>query len=460
MKPQAPSLSGMEPQYEVLHPWEFYASYTLDEYLQSTAEGLDVEMYRPLFEEITKLPMGQIKKQFCDVLFRIVQEAPQREGYPYREPSDAEGIRALRRPYPLPTPVEPSDMERRIRGAWVGRICGCMLGKSVEGIHSHELERLLRATENYPLHRYILQSDIDRIDPKEYGFPLIGRPYADRIDGMPADDDTNYMVQAQQLIVDKGRDFTPTDVIEGWVRYQPKDAYCTAERVAFCNYIKGYRPPDTATFQNVYREWIGAQIRADYYGYINPGDPTAAADMAWRDASISHTKNGIYGAMLVAAMLAAAATTDHIPTILEVGLSEIPHTSRLYEAIRRVMEDYASGVPQETCFAHIHEAWDEHIGYGWCHTISNAMIVAASLLYGEGDYSRSICIAVQAAFDTDCNGATVGSILGMARGIECIPSAWQEPIRGVLHTALFGLESVRIDDAVRLTLRHIQAHRA
>ncbi len=444
----------MKPQYEAFHPWEFYASNPLEEYLQSTAEGLDIEMYRPLFEEITKLPSGHIKKQFCDVLFEMIQEAPQKEDYPYREPSDLAGIRALRKPHPLPATADPADLERRIRGAWIGRICGCMLGKSVEGIRSYELERLLRATDNYPLSRYILQSDIDKVDPKEYEFPLIGRPYADRIDGMPADDDTNYMMQAQCLLADKGRSFTPTDVIEGWVRYQPKDAYCTAERVAFCNYIKGYRPPDTATFQNVYREWIGAQIRTDYYGYINPGDPTAAADMAWRDASISHVKNGIYGAMLVAAMLAAAAVTSHIPTILSVGLSEIPHTSRLYEAIRRVMDDYASGVTQKECFEKIHREWDERTGYGWCHTISNAMVVAAALLYGEGDYSRSICMAVETGFDTDCNGATVGSILGMAGGIECVPAVWQEPIHDVLHTALFGMESVRISDAVQLTLRH------
>ena len=106
---------------------------------------------------------------------------------------------------------------------------------------------------------------------------------------------------SEQVIEKYGRDFTPFDVSRAWLAYQPKDAYCTAERVAFCNFVKGFEPPESAIYKNPYREWIGAQIRADYFGYINPGNPELAAEMAWRDASISHTKNGIYGEMFVAA---------------------------------------------------------------------------------------------------------------------------------------------------------------
>jgi hypothetical protein len=103
----------------------------------------------------------------------------------------------------------------------------------------------------------------------------------------------------------------------------------------------------------------------------------------------------------------------------------------------------------------IHSRWNEHTFHGWCHTISNAMIVAASLLYGEGDFSKSICMAVETGFDTDCNGATVGSILGMANGENSIPSCWKEPINDTLHTSIFGVGTVKISDCVEKTFKHL-----
>ena len=273
---------------------------------------------------------------------------------------------------------------------------------------------------------------------------------------MPPDDDTNYTVLAQQIIDDYGFDFTPLNVLEAWVKYQPKEAYCTAERVAFCNFIKGYEPPCSAIYKNPYREWIGAQIRTDYYGYINPGNPEAAADMAWRDASISHIKNGIYGAMFVAAALSTAAITDNIEDIILSGLAHVPHTSRFYEDVMQVVNGYKNGISCKECFEDIHEKYDEYTGYGWCHTNPNAMITVASLLYGEGNYGKSICMAVETGFDTDCNGATVGSIFGMAHGIESIPEYWQRPIKDKLQTSIFGVGTVSISERVAKTLTQMR----
>jgi ADP-ribosylglycohydrolase len=84
------------------------------------------------------------------------------------------------------------------------------------------------------------------------------------------------------------------------------------------------------------------------------------------------------------------------------------------------------------------------------------MIVIAALLYGEGDFGRSICIAVGMAFDTDCNGATVGSILGMRGGIACINEYWKKPVNNKIHTSIFGVGTVDIEKAAEKTLEQIK----
>jgi hypothetical protein len=207
--------------------------------------------------------------------------------------------------------------------------------------------------------------------------------------------------------------------------------------------------------KNSYREWIGAQIRGDYFGYINPGDPKTAADMAWRDASISHVKNGIYGEMFASAMIACAAVTDDIEDIIRGGLAYVPKTSRLYAKITQILEDYHSGVGYYEAVEKLKAEYDPDNSYGWTHTIPNAAIVALALLHGEGDFSKSICRAVEVGYDTDCNGATVGSIIGIRGGYSAIDSVWTAPVRGKLATSIFGVDILDIDKAVERTMKHI-----
>ena len=92
------------------------------------------------------------------------------------------------------------------------------------------------------------------------------------------------------------------------------------------------------------------------------------------------------------------------------------------EASQRALED--AGMSAGEVEADIHARWDEKKRHHAIHTISNAEIVAMGLLWGELDFGRSICLAVQACFDTDCNGATAGSILGMMLGAKKLPARW------------------------------------
>lgn len=443
--------------YNNVDGFNSYPSDIMKEYVQSVEEGLDVEKYKSLFEAVSKLENGEYKTRLSDVIFDMVLNAPVRKDYKYNEPSELKEIKALRKHHDFEAVIPDNDtLRKKLLGAWTGRACGCLLGKPVECIRSDELIPLLKETGNYPMHRYILSADITDEVCSHYKFGLKNKCYADTVDGMPVDDDTNYVALAQKIIEDYGRDFKSEDVATAWMKYQSVFSYFTAERTAFANLMNCILPPSSAMYKNVAREWIGAQIRGDYFGYINPGNPEEAAEMAFRDARISHIKNGIYGEMFAAAMISCAAVTDSIEDIILGGLAQIPETSRLYEAVMKILDGYKNGVTVDECFDIIHAAYDEHTDHGWCHTISNAMIVTAALLYGGGDFGKSICIAVGMAFDTDCNGATVGSVLGMRNSVDGIDEYWKKPVNGKIHTSIFGVGTLDIEKAVDKTLGHME----
>lgn len=186
----------------------------------------------------------------------------------------------------------------KIYGAWLGRCAGCLLGQPVEGWRRARINGLLKETGNLPLQNYI-SSDIGPILREKYNVRDDGHAYGaektgwiNNVSYMPEDDDTNYTLIALKLVEQYGRDFTPDDAAENWLMNLPLLHLCTAERVAYINLAQSIFPPESAAYRNPYREWIGAQIRGDLFGYICPGDTETAAEMAWRDASISHVKNG------------------------------------------------------------------------------------------------------------------------------------------------------------------------
>ena len=134
-----------KPQYDQLHEYEFYPVNLLTEFRQCIDEGLDIEAYQDVFRAVYYLPNDETKKLLGDALFQKVCTAKQRENYPYNEPSDLASIQALRKPHTYAQST-PENMEDRLLGAWLGRTCGCMLGKSIEGIRSNELIPFLQET--------------------------------------------------------------------------------------------------------------------------------------------------------------------------------------------------------------------------------------------------------------------------------------------------------------------------
>jgi len=153
--------------------------------------------------------------------------------------------------------------------------------------------------------------------------------------------------------------------------------------------------------------------------------------------------------MLAAALASPGHALDDIVRVIEVGLSEIPSNSRLAEAIRNVMRWRQETDDWEEAWERINQKYGHYHGV---HTINNAAIVALGLLYGEGDFERTICIAVMGGWDTDCNGATAGSVIGAMIGADALPYKWVGPLNNVVRSMVAGYDLSRITDLAERSL--------
>ncbi|MBK7893784.1 MAG: ADP-ribosylglycohydrolase family protein [Anaerolineaceae bacterium] len=238
-----------------------------------------------------------------------------------------------------------------------------------------------------------------------------------------------------------------------WLDHFAYGRIFTAERVVYRHLVNGVAAETAGALHNPYREWIGAQIRADVYGYVCPGQPRRAAALAYKDAVLSHRGNGIYGAMWVAAMVSAAFVLDEPEAIIRAGLAEIPQGSRLHEAVEKVIGWSKREATWEDAFRQIKQycrrRYNADVGENWIHTIPNACLVALGLLYGADDFSAGVGTAVACGWDTDCNGATVGSILGVMLGADKIPVHWTAPLHDEIESYLPGQNGRAISHLAR-----------
>lgn len=359
-------------------------------------------------------------------------------------------------PQAAPRTGPEAALRTRLEAAWLGRAVGCLLGKPVEKLPLSGIRTLARAAGNWPLDDWFTARGVPPEVLAAYPWNRRSAPtsLAENIDGMPEDDDLNYPLLGLLLLQRHGKRFTTADVARLWLDELPAGRTFTAERIAYRNLLLGLEPPATATHHNPFREWIGALIRADVHGWTNPGDPAAAAAQAYRDAALTHTGNGVYAALLVAAATAEAATgRADVHTALRAGLAVVPPRSRLAEAVRFGIRTAG----RETDFALVVDRLHARYGhYHWVHAVPNTALIAAALTHADGDFTHSVCRAVSGGWDTDSNGATAGALAGLLAGSpERIPHRWTAPLKNRLATTVPGFDGIGFD-----TLAHLTAQEA
>ena len=354
-----------------------------------------------------------------ELIYKELENLPRQSDFKYVEPDELDEIRALR-PVERGKAVTDFDHEAlldKMHGAYTGRFVGCALGQVVEGWPMDKIKDYLRKVDNYPLHDFISRKAVPPEEDKNYA-PATHASWKENICCMGPDDDVSYTLIGLHVMERCGRDFSWVDV---------------ARR-----------------FNNPYREWIGAQIRADGWAYCAAGNPELAAEYAYRDASWTHVKNGIYGEMFFAAMIAASFAERNLDRLIDIALGEIPENCRLAEGIRRAQK-WCRELPDFTAF--VRKLDETYPTMSAVHTINNAMICIMALYYGEMNPDRSIAISVMAGKDTDCNGATVGSIVGAIAGYKNFGGTLAAQLNDRVRPDVFGFRDTSMRELAERTLK-------
>ncbi len=278
------------------------------------------------------------------------------------------------------------------------------------------------------------------------GAPYEGKKYVHNLtfyDPVPQEplpnDDLDFQLVWLKMVEDKGSQLTFSDFVEYWMKHLSEHWY---SEYSFCTYNlrRGLKPPISGAFQNYFVDEMGSPIRSEIWACLAPANPQLAAQMAWMDASMDHTGGeGRWGEMFWAAVESAAFVIKEPKLLIQIGLSMIPISSNISRVIREALRCYETGIRWDAARERIATIFGHHNA---CNAIPNHGFTIIGLLYGK-DYGDKLCKAVNCGYDTDCTGATLGSLLGIMHGTSIIPEEWRKPvgdaIKPVKYTMTEGL---------------------
>lgn len=329
------------------------------------------------------------------------------------------------------------DAGERARAAWQGSVTGCMLGKPFEiAVDLATIRAALDKHNEWPLKDYPSEAAIMDLPSQQPQWPELVKG---NITHVAADDDINYSVLGMQVIERHGRDFTGEHVGSIWrwnlpvrVTFGPERAFMAALATAAVE--PGGEMPDWVRSWNPSSDkHCGALIRVDAYGYAALGNPALAAEFAYRDASLTHRRTGVYAAMFFAAAIAAAPLYLGDPlAIFRTALQFVPQRSRFADAVRFALEAVANADDWLAAYAVINDRYGDH---GHCLVLQEVGTVINTLRFAS-DVGDGVCLQVMQGNDTDSFGASCGSILGAYFGAGHLETRWTEPFKDTMQLAL------------------------
>jgi ADP-ribosylglycohydrolase len=371
---------------------------------------------------------------------RRVAALPLRDGWPYREPDNLQEIWAECDPARPPDPVGDlgsAEAAARVEAAFLGRVCGCILGKPLEVNPTlDEISRALQAADAWPLHDYVTERTLRRLGRRHPSWETTVR---DRITCVTPDDDLNYTILGMLILEKHGIYFTRDHVRDAWLRNLPVLWTHGPERLMLLragqHSLTTGEPPEYGEWVGVLNpkeECCGALIRVDAYAYACAGRPALAAELAWRDASWTHRRTGIYGAMFAAAAIAVAPVTKDPLAVFETALQFVPRRSRFHEIVTDCLAEVRAASDWVDGYDRIHRKYKP---YGHCRVYQECGTLINTLRFAQS-VGSGLCKQVTQGNDTDSFGATAGSILGAFFGPAGLDARWLRPFQDDLRTTL------------------------
>lgn len=306
---------------------------------------------------------------------------------------------------------ENAEFRNKVYGAWYGKCIGCALGDPLAGWPSEKVR------EKHGQITDFLQKPDTR------------------------NDDINYQIIVLHCIEEFGPEFTSRQLGYEWVEHLNPEKTYTAERQAIENIRRGLVPPYSARENNPFSDWIGAQMRGEIHGLIAPGRPDLAAELSYKDAIISHVKEGVYGEIFNSVMVSLAFVMSDVEQIINHALGYVPRNSQFSSVVRSTL----AKCKECDCWEDVLDWINETYGHlHWVHTFPNIGIVVMSLMFGKGDFSESVLISASSGWDCDCTTGQVGATIGTIVGEKGIPARWKEPVADRLDTDVIGYSTIEL----------------
>lgn len=235
-----------------------------------------------------------------------------------------------------------------------------------------------------------------------------------------------------------------------------------ANQASRYNIRQGIMPPASGHWlNNPHADDLDFQIEADFIGLMCPGMVNSAMDVANRVGHIMNSGDGFYGGAFVSGLYSQAFITNDVNNLLDVALKAIPEASTFHQCIsdvRKWHKEYPND--WEQCWFELHKKWNVDKGCPKGVFLSfnidakmNSAYVAMALLYGKGDFGKSMDIATRSGQDSDCNASTVGGVLGVMLGYDAIDKYWMDPLKEIEMLNFQGID-ISLSKAYDLSYKH------